>query len=135
MKKEGKTKKVFIVKGDVVQFVLSPTATFTKGNFFEGTVVAIVPKEFSVRIRPTKNALKKVAPFTDRMGLITVGFRCARIKSMKAHWEQVRANREAEKLEKERRFQERLAKLVTPSKKKSKPKKEKKKHKWHWTPT
>lgn len=139
MKEEGK-KKIFLVRGDVVQFVLISVASFTKGNFFEGTVAAIVPKEFSVRIRPTNNALKKVKCFTDSMGLITVPFRCVRIKSIKAHREQIRLNRLAEEQAKEERLKKGLQALyesfvVSLGKNKPKrPPKKKKSYEWVWRP-
>jgi len=133
MKKDKK--KVFIVKGDVVQFVLNPTATYTVGNYFEGTAIAIVPKEFSVRIVPSARAKKKLLPFMDHMGLITVGFRCARIKSLKAHKELLIAKAKKRQADQLKRDQDKLKRLqdemnTSASPKKQSKKKKKRPHPW-----
>ena len=134
-----KKKKVFIVKGDVVQFVLNPTATFTAGNYFEGTVIALVPKEFSVRIVPSARAKKKLSAFMDSFGLITVGFRCARIKSLKAHKALLvaRAKKRADdKLKRDTAKLERLRdEMTTSNDRTAGKKKKKKKPKWVYKPS
>jgi len=84
-KQKKKSKKVFLIPGDEIEFVLTQAATFEPGNMFVGTVDNILHKKFSVQIVPSGLAREKLAKMTDKDGKITVGFRCCRIKDMVAH--------------------------------------------------
>lgn len=141
--------KVHMMKGDVVQFTLIPVAKFTKGNFFEGTVIANVPKEFCVRVVPSAAAKKKLEKMLDKFGLITLPYRCCRIKSMAAHKALIQATRAAiERERKEREEAKEAAKKALllksmqdlrgafkgPESKDKKKKKKKKPADWTWRP-
>jgi hypothetical protein len=134
-------KKVHLVTGDVVQFVLSPVAKYTKGNYFEATVVKVLPKKFSLIIKPSAAAAKKLGSTVDsRTGCMIVEFRCCRVKSIKAHKELLRMKRRMRAERKRQQFQDSLKALERKhggGKSKVKKAKAKKDHSsnWKWAPT
>ena len=101
----ARVKKVHLVTEDVIEFVLSPVAKFTKGNYFVATVVKVLPKKFSLIIKPSAAAAKRLGSTVDaRTGLMIIEFRCARIKSLKAHKELLKLKRRQRAERKRQKF-------------------------------
>lgn len=75
--------KMLFVKGDKVRFTITPMASFTKGNFFTGTIITIHKKIFSVTVRPSTAAAGRLGPILDSDGTLQLQFRCCRISSIK----------------------------------------------------